>query len=225
MTRWWLAGLVLAGCGDNLAVAPVIDAPSPDAPDAPPDVVRKPDLIPFGPGMSGTEVIVNQTFTDGDCEMVEQCIDDVGTRRLLRFDAVTANVGTADLVLGAPPPDGVTEPPFLWSPCHGHHHYDGFAIYELLDGTDVVVAGHKQAFCVLDTLRVTPGAPTQGYDCSEQGLSVGWADVYGRGLPCQWIDVTDVAPGTYTLRVRINPDAVIDEADATNNAWTETVTL
>ncbi len=217
------------GCGDNLAtpadaahdaardVMPVVDSPI--------DASGKPDLMPFASQMNGSEVVVNETFTADSCEMVEQCIGAPGTRRLLRFAAATANVGNADLVIGEPPPDGVSDPPFTWSPCHDHHHFQGFAVYELLDGDQVVVAGHKQAFCVLDTLRAMSGYPSHGYTCANQGLSVGWADVYTRGLPCQWVDVTDVPSGTYTLRVRVNPDGVIDEADTTNNEWSETVTL
>ncbi len=213
--------MILIGCGDNVAVTP------PDAhvvPDAPVDTVPgKPDLVLVDTASS--VLITNDMFDVTSCELAEQCIGDIGTRRLLRFDTVTANLGTADLVIGAPPAMGVDEPPFTWSACHDHHHYTGFAIYELLDGDNVIVAGHKQAFCVLDTARVTPGAPTHGYDCSNQGLSVGWSDIYAKTLPCQWIDITDVARGTYTLRVRLDPGEQIDEADRTNNTWEMAVGL
>ncbi|MCA9697946.1 MAG: hypothetical protein KC431_10515, partial [Myxococcales bacterium] len=42
------------------------------------------------------------------------------------------------------------------------------------------------------------------YTCYNQGLSLGWSDTYGAALDCQWIDVTDVAPGDYTLRMEVN---------------------
>ncbi len=224
-----LWALVVVGCGDNAVPEQPIDSPplvDPPVVDAMPDAATAlPDLHLMAAEMDGSILIMNSSFNSSSCEIIEQCIGDIGTRRLLRFDTVTANLGTADLKIGMPPAPGVSEPPFIWSACHGHHHFDNYATYELLNGTDVVVAGHKQAFCVLDTLRVQTGAPTQGYDCTNQGLSVGWADVYARGLPCQWIDVTGVPAGTYTLRVRINPVGAIQESDTTNNEWTKTVTL
>jgi hypothetical protein len=221
---------VLFACGDNRLIARDVleDAPIADAAidgrDAPPDVALVPDLSPVAASMM-THTITIDTFTGSSCEFIEQCIGGVGQRRLLKFDTVTQNLGTADLVVGAPPAMGVSEPPFEWSPCHNHHHFSGFASYELLDGTGVVVSGHKQAFCILDTTRVTPGAPSQGYTCVNQGMSKGWADVYSRGLPCQWVDITDVAAGTYTLRVRINPDGALIESDYSNNEFTRSITL
>jgi lysyl oxidase-like protein 2/3/4 len=63
-------------------------------------------------------------------------------------------------------------------------------------------------------------APTHGYSCANQGISRGWADSYTRGLPCQWIDITDLSPGAYSLRVVVNPLNKIAESDTTNNELT-----
>lgn len=65
-----------------------------------------------------------------------------------------------------------------------------------------------------------PGAPRTGYTCLNQGISRGWADVYGRFLPCQWLDVTGLAPGDYTLRIVVNPLQTLVESDPTNNVFT-----
>jgi hypothetical protein len=149
------------------------------------------------------------TFAADSCEAQEACIGAPGTRRLLTFDAVFPNVGEADLVFGDP----AGNPAFELSPCHGHYHLHGFSEYELLDQAGrVVVAGHKQSYCVRDD-EALPGTTTPGdHDCQNQGLSRGWADVYDASLPCQWIDVTDVPPGAYVLRVRLNPDHVFAES-------------
>jgi hypothetical protein len=39
---------------------------------------------------------------------------------------------------------------------------------------------------------------------AERGGSGGYADTYAVGLPCQWIDITGVPPGDYTLRILLN---------------------
>lgn len=200
-----------AACGDNVRAA--LDA----AIDAPPGL---PDPTLLGAQMEGTVGIVAGVFAPDACEVVEGCVGGPGPRLLLVFDVVTANLGTADLVVGRPPPDGASDDRFTWSPCHGHHHVTNYAVYELRDGGGAVIGGHKQAFCLQDSQQVRAGWPSRGYDCSDQGLSAGWADVYGRDLPCQWIDVTDVAPGMYTLAVRVNPTGGLPDGDPTNNEWT-----
>jgi hypothetical protein len=201
---------------------PPVDAPPPI--DEPPDPSQLPDLTLVAARMNGTAVIIPETFTPSSCEVVEACVEP-GTRRLLRFDVASANLGGVDLVMGPPPPAGVSVPPYTWSPCHMHHHVEGFAAYELVDGNGSVVEGRKQAFCLMDVVQVTPGAPSQGYTCANQGISVGWADVYTRGLPCQWIDVTGVPPGTYTLRIEVNPDGLFEEGDRSNNVWTQVIQI
>ena len=198
---------ILTACGDNRIV---------------PDAAPLPDLTLVGALMENTVVVAPSTFVATDCEVVEQCVGDVGPRLLLRFDTVTANIGDADLVVGPPPAMGVSDDKFMWSPCHGHHHVTGYATYELRDASGVVVAGHKQSFCLHDVQAVRPEAASNNYDCANQGMSAGWADVYSRNLPCQWIDVTDLA-GTYTLRVEVNASRKLVERDTTNNTWSTTV--
>jgi hypothetical protein len=217
--RGWL--VVLVACGDN-RLAP-IDAPPVDARiDAPPVPV---DLTLIADQMTPSIQVVEEAFTATSCAVVEQCVGGPGLRKLLKFDTVTANIGQTDLVVGVPPAPGVDQAPFTWSTCHMHHHLAGYAIYELLDANGVVLGGHKQAFCLQDIQQVRAGASSNGYHCNNQGLTAGWADVYSRTLPCQWIDVTGVAPGTYTLRIRINPDGTLPDADPSNNEYLKQVAI
>jgi hypothetical protein len=84
-----------------------------------------------------------------------------------------------------------------------HYHFDNYAAYELRDDSGPVATGHKQAFCLLDLYGWAWGG-NGTYDCGNQGISRGFADIYDSSLPCQWIDVTDVPPGDYTLRISLN---------------------
>jgi hypothetical protein len=140
----------------------------------------------------------------GSCSVYEGCVNGIGWRRVLRFDTKTANIGASDLILGIPAnhPDLYT-----YSPCHEHHHFDNYAAYYLLDGDDVIAAGHKQAFCLVDWESWAwdgLGEEDRVYSCFNQGLTLGWSDTYGAQLDCQWIDVTDVPIGNYTLRMEVN---------------------
>jgi hypothetical protein len=240
MVAWLVVPGALAGCGrgpasggpEDVAAAP-IDAVVPDAPgpvsdapalgidaspfDAPPG---SPDLQFVADRMTSTVIVTSDVFADDDCAVLEGCVGAAGRRTLLRFDTVTANRGTSDLVVGVPPPAGESNAVFQWSPCHMHHHVANYASYELVDSAGTTITARKQSFCLEDGEQVQVGAQPHGYSCVNQGISRGWADVYARGLPCQWIDITGMAPGAYTLRVIVNPLQTIPESDTTNNVFT-----
>ena len=182
--------------------------------------------------ISSSLVFRNQQFKGSDCAIEEGCVGGPGKRKLMRFDLQTPNIGAADLYLGSP----VNNPKFVYSSCHGHYHLTGYAVYELLnqDRTPVIlngrgVIGHKQAFCLLDSVKVNPAAGPAKYDCSNQGISAGWSDVYGASLDCQWIDVTGVPAGNYILRVTLNGGLdgahVFEESNYADNTAEVTVTV
>jgi hypothetical protein len=109
---------------------------------------------------------------------------------------------------------------------HNHWHYEGFASFELLseDGK-TVVKSKKEAFCLLDALHITrrlggPDSPYYLQDvCKEtpvSGISVGWADIYARNLPGQFIDITDVQSGIYWLKTTSNPDLLLQTIDGSS---------
>ena len=55
---------------------------------------------------------------------------------------------------------------------------------------------------------------------ADQGISVGCADNYKHNIDYQWIDVTDLQYGIYTLRVIVNPMRKALESDFLNNVVT-----
>jgi lysyl oxidase len=171
-----------------------------------------PDLIIWGPVMNPK--IVTRTYGSSDCSVVEGCIV-AGTRRLLIFDTESRNIGEGDLYLGSP----VNNPLFQYAACHNHYHFRGFADYRLIDpARNEVATGLKVGFCLLDSRRWDPTVPNSSrYDCLDQGIQAGWGDVYGSSLPCQWIDITSLAAGTYTLEVEVDPDNRLAESNDTNN--------
>ena len=181
---------------------------------------RLPDLVLLRDRLTNDIWLDQKEFTEDSCAMIEGCVDGTGVRTLLRFSVVTANVGEADLVFGRPREN---ESLFEYSACHDHFHFEEYADYALKDEEEAVVAvGHKQAFCLMDSeqhLTDDPSVREQArYNCAFQGISRGWEDRYGSHLDCQWIDVTDVAPGPYRLDVVINGERVIEEMSYENNA-------
>jgi hypothetical protein len=131
---------------------------------------------------------------------------------------MTPNVGNADMILGAP--TGGNDH-FAFSECHGHYHFEGYAEYRLRDASSKVVAtGRKQAFCLLDSDRYLDEddvGQRPRYDCEFQGIQRGWADVYHSRLPCQFIDVTEVADGDYLLEIELNNGGTLPELSHDNN--------
>lgn len=161
-------------------------------------------------------------FFPGDCEVEEGTIE-AGRHTLLRFNTETRNIGGSDLVMPSP----IDNPDFEFAACHGHYHFKGFASYRLLDGQGAPVAlGRKVSFCLLDTHRWDPQAEQEPrFDCENQGIQAGWADIYDGGLPGQWIDITGLPDGTYTLEITMNPERILTEADYTNNTDTLEVVI
>ncbi len=175
-----------------------------------------PDLAIDSARLAQSIKFSSKVFKSTDCAVNEGCAV-AGKRKLVRFDVATPNFGTADLFLGPPSahPDW-----FIYSPCHGHYHLQNFSEYRLRNASGVVVTGHKQAFCLEDVAQYWSGYPSNGYTCANQGISVGWGDIYGSYLDCQWLDITNVPPGNYTIEVVINKSGLINEGP---NAYSDSI--
>lgn len=166
------------------------------------------------------------TFSRTGCAVIEGLVA-AGTRRLLRFDTEVFNLGPDDFHLGPPNADYNKEL-FQWSACHAHYHLDGWGDYRLMDITNTVVAwGRKQGFCLRDTYHYLPnvGPSRQQYNCNDQGITRGWGDIYSKDIDGQWIDITDLAPGQYILRLEVNSARRFPEVNYDNNVVTFPVTI
>lgn len=164
------------------------------------------------------------TFTEQSCQYVDGCLGGVGQRRLLRFDTITPNLGDADFYVG----NHNNHPElFEQSECSMAWLFVNYARYRLLDAGGVEVGtGHKSAFALIDLAPFTQDAGPAQYGFGEDmGISVGWADIYNAGLDCQWVDITGVPAGQYTLELSINPDHVIEESTYDNNILQLAVTI
>lgn len=192
----------------------------------PRDAAALPDVVPE---IFDVAIHPNSTVDPGD--VVEGCAGAETGRTLLDFSLRTRNLGPDDLVMGDPGcPDCSTypgvpcaNPLYVCSAAHGHPHFEGYALAEVLDAQNHVVAvGHKQGFCLLDLECATPQ-----FDCGFQGITAGCADVYDVGLPCQYVDITDAGlpDGDYTLRVTVDPGNAIPEANESNNVTSVPVHL
>jgi hypothetical protein len=49
------------------------------------------------------------------------------------------------------------------------------------------------------------------------GISVGYTDIYSKGLAYQWVDVTGLASGEYWIETEVDPADHIVESDESNN--------
>jgi hypothetical protein len=182
-----------------------------------------PDLTVDQEALASSVVLDTRDVVMGDCALVDQCVSGFGERRLLRFSVSTPNLGSADLVIGDPQNDPNEVP----SQCHDRYCMAAWAGFALrTTGGELLGTGRKQALCLYDSLRIDPEARSVAlYTCDFQGISAGWTDVYPAALDCQWIDVTDVPPGDYTLEVTVDPEGRFDELDETNNTASVPVSL
>ncbi|XP_026565548.1 lysyl oxidase homolog 1 [Pseudonaja textilis] len=182
-----------------------------------------PDLVPDPNYVQASTYVQRAHLYSLRCAAEEKCLastaytaeaTDYDVRVLLRFPQRVKNQGTADFL-----PNRARHT-WEWHSCHQHYHsMDEFSHYDLLDATTgkKVAEGHKASFCLEDT--TCDFGNLKRYACTShtQGLSPGCYDTYNADIDCQWIDITDVQPGNYILKVQVNPKYIVMESDFTNN--------
>lgn len=165
--------------------------------------------------------IQNTSFSANSHDVQDGCVTP-GGHKILRFDFLSYNAGSSDMVIGSP----ASRPDlFVWSSGHGHYHLKDFNEFLLFTAAgNLATVGYKQAFCAIDIERISPAAsatPRFG-DCnSDQGISAGWADVYSAFLACQFVVIDGLPNGDYTLQSTTNAKHVAgEECYADNTIWT-----
>ncbi|XP_071346389.1 protein-lysine 6-oxidase-like [Trachinotus anak] len=182
-----------------------------------PDLVPDPYAIQAGAYVQRMQMYALRCAAEENClarSAYGPAVRDIDFRVLLRFPQKVKNQGTTDFLPVKP------RYQWDWHSCHQHYHsMDAFSNYDLLDVVTgrKVAEGHKASFCLEDT-GCDPGFRRR-YACTShtQGLSPGCHDVYAANIDCQWIDITDVPPGNYILKVSVNPNFHVLESDFTNN--------
>jgi len=121
---------------------------------------------------------------------------------------------------------------------HTHWHLRDLESYVLQNTSHTQIRrGAKHGFCFADrsdyqlTLPHSPQNPVYT-GCGDlpdvnikMGLSVGWADTYGWTLVGQWIDITGLPNGTYTVRATADSLRDFRERCENNNSTTATIQI
>jgi len=153
---------------------------------------------------------INRFFAPDDC-LLEKCIGGRGARRLLSFPVDVANVGSGDLILTLPDAPGVRH-----VSCDDSSFLDDFLRYELIDADDVQRAsgtGDVAGACFLQL----EAQSTSPFDCQSQGLEARAYRSLSQDSECQWVDITTLPPGDYTLRISVNAGRQLTESSFANN--------
>jgi hypothetical protein len=122
---------------------------------------------------------------------------------------------------------------FVSGPDHNHFHFEGAARYELLVPGIGTLGAAKVGFCFGDDYGTPPAQyfpyPYTGPGMSwcavghpeatffREGISPASGDLYNSQVQYQWIDVTGLRPGNYTLRGVVNSSHILVESNYSNN--------
>jgi hypothetical protein len=202
--------------------------------DRPPDLSGPPNLVVDEKTLQNHWIVRDEDFSATACSVIEGDVQP-GPHRVLRFTVSTPNIGTGDVFIGDPNAhvaanDGLYE----FASCHNHFHFRHYATYQLIGPDGHVWRAAKRGFCMID---VSPAPTADGAvktwayrNCGRvgipgnQGISHGWSDVYVWQLSGQYfvLDGGDgqatVPPGTYIIRITVNPGFVPAKREPCRNA-------
>jgi Lysyl oxidase len=118
---------------------------------------------------------------------------------------------------------------------HNHWHVKDTMVYQMWPANGGSTRrDEKVGFCFLDSIAINlsmpraPQAPfyreswcgTSASLRNRAGISVGWGDHYPANFAFQWIDVTGLPTGTYTVRAKVDPaNDFLESSDQNNCTW------
>ena len=187
------------------------------------------DTVIFNQGLGAFEVIRDNSSSPTQQYVWENKVPPAQVTVNTPPPITQSGVGERRLVAAAGSPNAIAYSPLIG---HNHFHTQLIAGYELRTQSGGLVtsaAKNSAGFCLYDSwgevayYDATLCRPTQSgwTGAIRMGISPGRGDFYGSQLGDQWIDVTNVTPGTYALRAEVNPAGIYDESDMSNNAITE----
>jgi hypothetical protein len=117
---------------------------------------------------------------------------------------------------------------------HSHWHVRDLEQY-VLEGQNGAtrIYGEKHGFCFWDNVHYDPtlsGSPTSAVytgstSCVLMGLSIGWGDRYPATIVDQYINITSLPAGEYTVTATADWADWFDESVETNNSTTARIRL
>lgn len=194
----------VGGAGGPLAHAPAIPTVDGPAPAQAPVPGPLPDLRLEVTEPARSFSIRHATFNAQSCEVLDGCTTATGARSLMSLEFSLRNDGPAALEIGS----RWTADVFQTSRCDQAYIPKMFAA-ELRDDTGRVVSSGMMATTCIAT-------ESGSYTCSAQGLGAHEASAQPQGA-CDFVDVTDLAAGTYTVTITVNPEHLILESNFDNN--------
>jgi hypothetical protein len=234
-----LGSFVLSTAGLGAIVAVGVGAPDADRPDLTALLPGEGTLNPNARWIDTTE-IAGRTLYRFDSVILNngpgalEVIRKSGTTYQRTWAGGTPGTVATDrpLALGGPGQQNALR--YSAATGHNHFHSQRIAAYELRTTSGAPVASSAKnlaGFCLYDSWGDEPPTqyyPPDGTSCKQgepdysgdlsMGISAGWGDFYASQLWDQWVDVTDVTPGTYRLYATADPQNFYEESNDSNNS-------
>ena len=161
------------------------------------------------------QVQIREFKVANEAEVADGCAK-VGVRRMLAVDFDVQNRGKEDLVLG----EDYLSPWHAYSTAEMWYRFIGFWRMEMFDTNSKLVAAIEPPMIpsFSGTRRWNPQASEiKRFNFDRQGLRGGWTQKVQSFWSCQFIDITDIAPGDYTVTITVDPWNRVPESNEDNN--------